>query len=901
MILRRLDLENWRCFVQPLSVGPFGDGLNVLHGPNGVGKSTLMMALVRGLFDNHNVSGEAIRTLRPWGRQLAPKVTIEFEHDGTAYRIEKQFLDSPKALLSRKEGDQFVPLAEGRAADEQARQILSADVPGRGLTDERHWGLAQILWAAQGHLQIAQLSSGTQAAIRESLGAQLSGPGADALEKRITAEYSRSFTSRGKPRGGASAPPVVGLRKEQAEDERRRLLERLEQFEQVSRRIEDLRRQAEQSKRDEDELLTELEKTRQQAQKYKELLAKKELHEQEVRAAVESYNALKARIAQIDELRNVLDEVRQKIRKLEENEPVLREQLEQAEEREKQAKKAVADARTRRKEAQTAQKKADSAGRFIQSRREVQELGQLLDKIEEAERELARLREQRQQIVAPDAETLKKIQKTARTRDDARLQLDAAVITVRIEPEGTADVDVLVAEEPGRRTLAPGEPVTIKGAPDVAFRLPGVGRFEATGPTKDVEKLRKKWQRACEELENLTAGYGTQDIAQLEALHRRADDLDRQIDQINSKIETLLAGRDADTIRQERTRADRVVHEILKEFPEWAETSPDPEALSDVAERLEREVSDEIKTAEHELELARKAVDSEREKMIRHEADLKNARNKFDETTAQLQSHCDDGRTDAERAERLNELAMDRDAAKGRLQDVEKQLEPFEGDPSVVVRQLEKQLQAVREEADRARDELKTEEGRIQELAAEAPYSKLAQVEETIGRLKKEIAEQQLQLDAIRLLHDVLQEEKGRVLEAVVEPVRRRATQTLQRIAGRRFEDIRFGDDLLPEEIAPRAFGQSVPLEQISGGEREQVYFAVRLALAEVAFPDQRQLLVLDDVFTYTDTVRLARIATILDEAAERFQILLLTCHPERYRGLAEASFFDLAAISGRR
>ena len=66
------------------------------------------------------------------------------------------------------------------------------------------------------------------------------------------------------------------------------------------------------------------------------------------------------------------------------------------------------------------------------------------------------------------------------------------------------------------------------------------------------------------------------------------------------------------------------------------------------------------------------------------------------------------------------------------------------------------------------------------------------------------------------------------------------------------------------------------------------------MALADIAFNDERQLVVLDDVFTYTDTTRLARIATILDETADRFQILLLTCHPERYRGLPNAKFFDL-------
>ena len=84
MILRSIQLEGWRSFVSTANVGPFVDGLNIIHGPNGSGKSSLMMALARGLFDNHNVGGADIQTTRSWGRELAPKVTIEFEKDDVA-------------------------------------------------------------------------------------------------------------------------------------------------------------------------------------------------------------------------------------------------------------------------------------------------------------------------------------------------------------------------------------------------------------------------------------------------------------------------------------------------------------------------------------------------------------------------------------------------------------------------------------------------------------------------------------------------------------------------------------------------------------------------------------------------------------------------------------------------
>lgn len=85
-----------------------------------------------------------------------------------------------------------------------------------------------------------------------------------------------------------------------------------------------------------------------------------------------------------------------------------------------------------------------------------------------------------------------------------------------------------------------------------------------------------------------------------------------------------------------------------------------------------------------------------------------------------------------------------------------------------------------------------------------------------------------------------------------------------------------------------------VSIENMSGGEREQIYLATRLALADVLAKGERQLVVLDDVLVATDAGRLARVMGILEEAGQRLQVLILTCHPERYLGLDGAHFFDL-------
>src|SRR5262249_51574542 len=142
----------------PLAVGPFDERINVIHGLNATGKSTLARALAHGLCDRHKVSGADAEKLRPWGREVAPRVAIEFAHGGVEYRLEKRFLQTPSARLLRREGGGFALVAESEAADERVRAILGATPPGKGLSKSTNWGIAQVLWAPQGELRLDEPS-----------------------------------------------------------------------------------------------------------------------------------------------------------------------------------------------------------------------------------------------------------------------------------------------------------------------------------------------------------------------------------------------------------------------------------------------------------------------------------------------------------------------------------------------------------------------------------------------------------------------------------------------------------------------------------------------------------------------------------------------------------------------
>ena len=83
--------------------------------------------------------------------------------------------------------------------------------------------------------------------------------------------------------------------------------------------------------------------------------------------------------------------------------------------------------------------------------------------------------------------------------------------------------------------------------------------------------------------------------------------------------------------------------------------------------------------------------------------------------------------------------------------------------------------------------------------------------------------------------------------------------------------------------------GGAIPFGSLSGGTREQLAAAVRLAMAEVLAEDHDGCLpvVFDDSFAYSDPNRVRTLQDMLDLGARRgLQIIVLTCNPTDYAGL---------------
>lgn len=106
----------------------------------------------------------------------------------------------------------------------------------------------------------------------------------------------------------------------------------------------------------------------------------------------------------------------------------------------------------------------------------------------------------------------------------------------------------------------------------------------------------------------------------------------------------------------------------------------------------------------------------------------------------------------------------------------------------------------------------------------------------------------------------------GRYRDVHVDPV------TLGIEAAPAADDGAGGDDIAaPERISP---------DTLSRGARDQIYFAVRLAVVELLGGREPQPVLLDDTFVHFDPERRERARGVVEEFSDRHQVLLFSCDP---------------------
>jgi DNA repair exonuclease SbcCD ATPase subunit len=388
----------------------------------------------------------------------------------------------------------------------------------------------------------------------------------------------------------------------------------------------------------------------------------------------------------------------------------------------------------------------------------------------------------------------------------------------------------------------------------------------------------------------------------LERRHAEGTVLRGQLAEMRTRRDVLLDGRTDNQLAGDLATDVAGRARLLREHPAWADAAPHAAQLLAAAKQLNADFKTQIDLAERRRDDVVRVVTAAKDSLARVKATLHATTLREGDIRRQIGLLTADGLDDTARDNRRGQLSLAWRAACEAVAEIDLQLKEFADKPAEDLERLEYQLEATRSQQSECAARQHQAQGRLEAIQRESPYSALNHTDEQIAVLTARVEAEQQRADAIKLLRDTIHNVRREAVESVARPIEIAATRMLRRIAGGRLGDVRLGDNLAPQGVTPRYAETDVTVDRLSGGEQEQLYFATRLSLAERVAEKQRQLVVFDDVLTATDAGRFARIQAILEESADRLQVLILTCHPERYAGLASSVTWDLeAAIEASR
>jgi chromosome segregation ATPase len=876
MILKTVEIENVRCFSEPVRVELAKEGFTIIAGPNGSGKSTLLEAVTRGLLDVHTSTAGA--ELSPWNASGAPRIVLEFEHGGKNYRLTKQFVDKRMARLERKDGRNWVVDREGRQADDAVREILRCG--GRNEA-----GLLAVLWSAQGELPLNHVPGGVLEDLRAALGAQMAGRSGTTFEKQLRKAFEAGWQpARMQPKKGRLNEIEEHLEKAKAAaDASRSILEEADEGGRRARESRDLiaKLTAEIGKKNADK-----ETAQAAVSEFVALAGMVDRYEREYKSSGELYGALWHRVEQIrtesvrgDQLRAAVPELvlaleRQSAAEAEAKrlaEATLQASIEAAQ----------PDPVIERFEAQAvlAESWNDLTRRKEALERQVGKLARIALSAAKINDELGELR-------APDRGELDRIRSVHERIRDARLRLERLELRVEISAVSDVNLDITQGTPEGTVLIPQGGSYTVHGEDLIGVIIPGLASLRISGPQTDAAKWNAEIAAGEKELVQLCKPLGSSVVDILAARTERRTELEVELRNLESNRIELLVDQHAEDLSTTVARVSAELAKIRSTEPEWETNKPDGSALRAELVRLRSIREENIRQRQDDASREGRRYTEIQVSHQRADEALTSNRDQLQDVERRLRVLAEDGKTAEQRMQELQQIARERDEADQRFRGAQLRLAALPTDAKETLDHIAAQIKEAEVRLAQAGRDAVDAEATQRTLLSQGPYAALARGEEEIEHHTQDRARELLRLNCIRRLFETFEAQKEKAFDGIAEPVSRRATEILAEIMGRRHAELILTSDFSGTTIRPVATGREADETEMSGGEREQIALSVRLALAENITAVERHLVVLDDVLLNTDEQTLGRILNFLDQRKDRFQVAILTCHSERYRAL---------------
>ena len=868
----------------------FDPHFTLLGGANEAGKSTVVEALHKVLFLRASATGRAVDELRSRLHSGLPEIAVGFEAAGARWELRKRFSGASGTCQLGSDGGVAL---QGAAAEEQLARLLGVEGPIEG---RRHGQLPQRwghLWVRQGESGSNLLAGPGEAYDLKSLVQQLQQRGAAAalespldrlVGEQLQARLDLQFTATGKVKAGS---PLAEARQrcqeaqaalEQAQGHRAELESAMEQLQRIGARLQ---------------AIDSAERPR--LRRASQLAGQLRLRQAQIGPLQQQFAQLELALAEQQALQ-------QQGLNLEAQQQARQQQL--ASQLEEQATHQAGC-----RAGELALLELDGQQRELAGRLELAQ--QLLDlaSLEEEARQLNAHQQQFEQLQRDAQQCKQRLlelapidQETVRALRQAEQQLAQAQARCQAMATAVALLDADQSVTVGGQPLLPGETLQLSRAAELSIGSGVRLRISPGGGKANLEAAEALEARA-QSLLNLQqqAGVGSSEAAEQIAGQRQ--ELERELARLRQAAGAIPWSRLSEQIGALEPRRERLLRH-LERHRQLRQAIAQEEGLPDQREGLESWL-DALRHQSSQAGLRRQQVEAGLQARRQQLADRIAACGQLERQLAELggslaplkqrqlaleKLHGTQAALAADLEHRRQELQIQAGEL-GELKSSLRELLPKASAANQPDHGKDNWIEELIQQLDAEKDGLLTSRGQNEQLCLSLSVEDpAAAVEQCLARLESAQGEREAierQTLALQILQSLFHRARQEFSQRYREP--------LEEAIGPYLEDLGSRDQQVRLDFDPkRGFGdfelqqgiQRYGFEQLSGGMREQLATALRLALAEVLLPgyDGCLPLIFDDAFTNSDPSRLGGLHRMLGRGlAKGAQIILLSCNPADY------------------
>lgn len=853
MIIKSIQLKEFRKFNEAVKVSGIEKGLNVLSAINEFGKSTIVDALYTVLFENHRTFSKDIKKLVP-SAGGNPQVKLEIEIDTKTYLVEKNWSnrqENKKAYIYEN--------SELIAVDDQAENWIFEKLK----FSEKN-APTGLIWLRQGNVSYGKwedtyeerksLLSSITGEIENLTGGQTM----DRLVKNYEEELAKYITKTGQKKTASQyhikSGKIESLNADLLDHEKKYndLKEHIKKRNELKIKLTN-HDNPEEDKSNNEKLLTatnQLAEAEQLESKINVIKQKEELQVQKIKNIEDNISTLETNIKEEKDAKNTFIEFKKT------HEELIEDKDKEIKNNEQLTKKFD--------NSQKQLSKIEQALNYKINSKRQKEIETDLKKIKGIKDEISSLKKQLNSEIDEKAfnkikdlyEDLK-LEKSVQERSSISL-----LINYDIGKNDKISIDGEIQHDKQKHLISKD---------NVKIDIKGVGSI-------DLKSSQNKDHTSIKILEdNLTKELSIHKIKDYDAALKSFKSNQEIINKIKEhEIDIkMIAPNGEQTLNEELSNIPEVENEA--DFEEYSELNKkDLEDKFNLAkiefdkkEKEKNESDNNLKDLIKAIEVNKAKIDITTTSLTKAEQSLSN----FEKTYGDL-NHLENNLNDEK--SKLNKIKLSLKEAEGNINfDINKAKAEYSRIKGVIENK-KKQL-------DIDTKELIKIDSLIKGMSGDGIHEKIMEIKEEICSLQRDVEVIEYEIKVLKKLIDVLKDARLNARDAYLEPIIRELKPLLKLIWPE--SDINFNDNYAPTIISRQ--GKEEPIEHLSLGTQEQISILVRLAFAKLFSKTHSSIpVIIDDAIIYSDDIRIKDIFTALHMQSFNYQIIVFSCRQKSFEEL---------------